>query len=82
MTTEDERRVRQLPAASPRVETGPVRFGDDWSGLYVRGDDCMALAVRLRGLLQRLPQDASLRWEAGALGELLELLEGTREGDA
>lgn len=30
--------IRQLPAQNPRVETGPVRFGDDWAGVFIRGD--------------------------------------------
>lgn len=30
-----------------RVETGPLQFGDDWPGLFVRGDDCIDLAHAL-----------------------------------
>lgn len=37
--------VRQLPAVEKRVETGAVRFGDDWPGLFIRGDDAMYLAM-------------------------------------
>jgi hypothetical protein len=28
-----------------RAETGPVRVGDDWAGIYLRGDDALALAM-------------------------------------
>jgi hypothetical protein len=41
-------RVRELPAPDDRVETGPVRFGGDWTGLFIRGDDCLDLAHGLQ----------------------------------
>jgi hypothetical protein len=39
--------IRRLPAQDERVETGPVQFGDDWPGLFIRGDDCLALFFSL-----------------------------------
>ncbi len=30
-------------AKDGRVETGPVKLGYDWAGLFVRGDDCIML---------------------------------------
>lgn len=30
--------VRELPHQTPRVESGPTRFGDDWCGVFIRGD--------------------------------------------
>lgn len=45
--------IRELPKQDKRVETGTVRFGDDWPGLFIRGDDCMALNMAL-GPLARL----------------------------
>jgi hypothetical protein len=30
---------RNLPAQPERVETGPVAFGEDWPGVFVRGDE-------------------------------------------
>lgn len=35
-----------------RPETGPMQFGDDWRGIFVRGDDAMMLAFRLNHLLE------------------------------
>jgi hypothetical protein len=26
-----------------RIETGAYQFGDDWTGLFIRGDDCIWL---------------------------------------
>lgn len=27
-----------------RPKTGAMRFGEDWPGLFIRGDDCMAVS--------------------------------------
>ncbi len=48
-----------------RVETGAVKFtqrsgGSDWPGLFVRGDDCIALAFAIRHVLGQRPGNASL----------------------
>ena len=37
----------QKATADYRVETGPVSFGLDWPGLFIRGDEAMALQVWL-----------------------------------
>lgn len=43
--------IRKLPPQDNRVETGVVQFGeDDWPGLFVRGDDCLALWLALDGV--------------------------------
>jgi hypothetical protein len=36
-----------------RVETGVIRFGDDWPGYFFRGDDCMGLADALNYIISR-----------------------------
>lgn len=33
-----------------RVETGVVQFGDDWPGIFLRGDHALAFAMELRQL--------------------------------
>jgi hypothetical protein len=45
-------RVQRLPAPTdlPRVETGAVQFGDDWPGLFVRGDNAKSLSFWIRRL--------------------------------
>jgi hypothetical protein len=43
--------IRRLPAATPRVETGPVAFGEDWPGTFIRGDNAMNYALSLRAIL-------------------------------
>jgi hypothetical protein len=45
-----ERSIRFLPQQEERVETGAVQFGDDWPGLFIRGDDCMVLRIALESV--------------------------------
>lgn len=43
--------LRKFPAQQSRVETGPVQFGDDWPGVFIRGDDCFGYAMCLGSVL-------------------------------
>jgi hypothetical protein len=47
--------VRQLPTQSPPVETGPIRFGDDKTGVFIRADNALGFSIALRSLLQDSP---------------------------
>lgn len=40
-----------VPAQEERVETGVVRFGDDWPGYFMRGDNAMGFAITLKQYL-------------------------------
>jgi hypothetical protein len=46
-----KRRIRTLPEVAPRIESGPVRFGSDYPGLYLRGEDAFAFALVVDRLL-------------------------------
>jgi len=46
--------LRSFPAAEPRVETGPIQFGDDWPGTFIRGDNAFAHAMNLQVALAAL----------------------------
>lgn len=46
--------LRRLPDQESRVETGPVQFGDDWPGTFVRGDNSAFYAGVLAGVILRL----------------------------
>jgi hypothetical protein len=37
-----------------RIETGPVQFGDDWPGIFIRGDNAIGYAMAIRRLLSEL----------------------------
>lgn len=43
--------IRLLPEQSERVETGPLQFGSDWPGVFIRGDNAGAMALSLKFLL-------------------------------
>lgn len=41
-------RIRRFPSAiGRRVETAPIQFGDDWPGIFIRGDDALAMITKL-----------------------------------
>lgn len=42
-----------------RVETGPVKIGDDWTGVFIRGDEAIHYAFMLEAL-----KDAYVKAEA------------------
>lgn len=68
--------IRMLPAQEERVESGPVQFGDDWPGVFIRGDNAAYYAMMLNTLLSMKSRDESP--EAGiermVLTGLVELL--------
>ena len=35
-----------------RAETGPMQFGDDWTGVFIRGDYAGPMAMYLQALLE------------------------------
>lgn len=62
---------RILPAAEPRVETGPVQFGDDWPGTFIRGDNSFAYASYLEIVLDASKADPiSVAMLRGLLSDL------------
>jgi len=66
--------IRQLPAQDDRVETGPVQFGDDWPGVFIRGDAAGYFAMTLRAFLEGgydLDADAIARLQLVGLQQLL-----------
>jgi hypothetical protein len=36
---------------SDRPETGPMKFGDDWTGVFIRGDNAAGYVTALRALV-------------------------------
>lgn len=59
------RAVRKLDAPTDnlgRVETGAVQFGDDWSGLFIRGDDCARVYCGLSVLENALDRFNPSEW--------------------
>ena len=46
--------ARRAPPASGRPETGALKFGDDWPGLFIRGDTAMAYKGAIEQVLEVL----------------------------
>jgi len=43
--------IRVLPEQQTRVETGPTRFGEDWTGVFIRGDAALPHAMQLQRMM-------------------------------
>lgn len=73
--------IQKLPAFphNTRPETGPMQFGDDWPGVFIRGDNALADAALIAQVLPMMPPDA---WAATAVLEgLLNTLRSCRVGN-
>lgn len=70
--------IRQLPPQQQRVETGAVRFGDDWPGIFIRGDHVASDAACLRDIIE----SGGTPFERAMLIPLYEAMRGCIIGDA
>lgn len=73
--------VRKLPAVEKRVESGTVQFGEDWPGVFIRGDHALvrhlpavARAADLMVAQAQDNEDATAMYYAGVLRGLASLL--------
>lgn len=70
-------KARQVPVdgGSGSYPTGAIQFRNDWPGLFVRGDDALAVLSELRATLQELrrtsPQ-ANLGWRTAEVMRAIE----------
>lgn len=48
---------RKLPGFGNRPESGPMQFGDDWPGVFLRGDDCAGYFQALKKLMTAFPKE-------------------------
>lgn len=48
--------VRTFARVTNRVDTGAIQFGEDWPGLFLRGDDAKFLSLAIEGLLDQVPE--------------------------
>lgn len=78
-------KVRRLREAEPRIETGVIQFGQDWPGVFVRGDDAFGVRVSLERVLQYIsnPEDEDKKlaicvYDIHKLIKLLELLKNSQ----
>ena len=63
-------RIRVFENQVERVETGVVRFGDDWPGVFIRGDNALAYAMYIHRFLEH-PEDLIAKANLEGLARLL-----------
>lgn len=63
-----------------RIETGVVRFGSDWPGVFIRGDDAFDLQIQLKALLKSAPDDPELVIPKHVVQTYIRLLQASRMG--
>jgi hypothetical protein len=64
------RHTRQFPCEVERVETGPIKFGDDWAGIFIRGTNALHYAAMLEWVAKQA-EDPLQRESVKELRELL-----------
>ena len=75
--------MQTVTGQAVRIETGPLKFPDDWPGVFIRGDEALGYAGKLRGLFAEaekraaeLSEDEIAAWMR--VEELAALLESCR----
>ena len=53
--------IRKFPAVETRVESGPIQFGTDWPGTFIRGDEASGYAIYLQTVLEFLSKVPDLK---------------------
>lgn len=77
--THQDTKPRLFEAVEQRVETGPIQFGDDWPGIFIRGDNALYISYCLQHVVDPMKEAAknnSAMWMYIAeLTNLIKLLE-------
>lgn len=72
--------LQRIPttARDPRPETGPMQFGDDWPGVFIRGDNAFHYMNAAMCAIKELDKDFNANWPAIAgLKNLVSLLDSS-----
>jgi hypothetical protein len=71
--------TQHIPHDGARVETGAVQFGDDWPGVFIRGDEALSYIIDLKVALKKLPPDKEVEYIR--LTKLLRALQSCRQNN-
>ena len=72
----DNPEIRNLPTPEGgRVETGVTRFGDDWPGIFIRGDNAFYFARCLRDYMDSVTHDTFTCFMDSQINNLIKILE-------
>ena len=69
---------QKIPLDNVRPQTGPMQFGDDWPGVFIRGDDALGYASAVRRAVETLVEVDSSSVDLARLADLVELLGSCR----
>jgi hypothetical protein len=73
--------VQLPPFPGGRIESGPLKFGDDWPGIFLRGDSALFFAKALRRTIGRM-SSTDVDWaDKAMLIGLADTLESCSVGD-
>lgn len=71
--------IQQVPPLeSGRPETGPMQFGDDWPGVFIRGDNAFHFAMTLDLVLKNFGDQMHPLMERAVLEGLMKTLQKSR----
>lgn len=62
-----------------RAESGPVKFKNDWTGVFIRGDNALAYVLYLQKLLDEVSQNSDDIIAVSYLQGLINLLSSCEE---
>lgn len=55
--------IKQLPPSDSRMDTGPIRFGDDWPGYFFRGDETHQITALLTIAMKYVPEKMKFAYQ-------------------
>ena len=67
-------------AASERVPTGPLKLGEDWPGIFIRGDEALGMASDMKKLADAIDRgdEAVIKSSPRYLRRIASILEACR----
>jgi hypothetical protein len=67
--------VRTFARVTNRVETGAIQFGEDWPGLFLRGDDAKFLSLAIESVVAEIKPTAQNKLALMHLVEVQRMVE-------
>lgn len=72
--------IQRLPAITERIETGPIQFGDDWPGVFIRGDRACSYAHALAEIAHQIEDPVSRLQVIALIEDLASCAAGPLQG--
>lgn len=72
-------KLPEWPGEGERPETGAMQFGDDWPGVFIRGDNAIYFGMMVEAAVALFPDGPSM--ERAVLQSLAKTLKSCRVGE-